>query len=135
MITDKLSENNINLIFAVTNNMVDLYRVSFYIFVKRICTMCTNASMFMGCCHVSCIVTELQRADSRLCGRNAFQRLWKCCATHSGCVCGKSLGQELKQPLSCENLLVRRNVFCFCRRSDLRLSWSCWVCQMSYLCS
>ncbi|XP_026063719.1 integrin beta-3a [Carassius auratus] len=26
MITDKLSENNINLIFAVTNNMVDLYR-------------------------------------------------------------------------------------------------------------
>jgi len=32
MITDKISENNINLIFAVTSNMVPLYRVSFLYF-------------------------------------------------------------------------------------------------------
>lgn len=68
--------------------------------------MYTFTNTLMGSFHVSYILTELQRADSWLCGRNALQRLWKCCATHSGCICGKSLWQELTQPSICENLLV-----------------------------
>ena len=124
LMTDKMSENNINLVFAVTNNMVPLYKVS-----TLHCSCYSRAFVFLMCTREFSGVQQTHSWHN--CG-NAVGWLWECYRAHSGGIWGK----EKKKTILWTHKLFEfksKNPVGFGRIFALKFSWSFWEYQMRWI--